>query len=141
VANQAVMAGEQNPHEYTASLNVYSETIPLHNLTAALGPPTEAHDRGDPVSRSKPNGPKRAHTFWSLTSTGRRERPLEDQIEDLVSFAERHQHQFEALKPNPERRIFCGVFSGEDAQGGFILEPALLGRLANLDLVLVFDLY
>jgi hypothetical protein len=67
--------------------------------------------------------------------------PLEDQIEELVAFAEEHRTTFEALAPALERRILCGVFSGEDAQGGFILEPALLRRLADLDLPIMFDLY
>jgi Domain of unknown function (DUF4279) len=135
------MVGEKNPHEYTASLSVFSNTIPLRDLTAALGSPTTGHDRGEPASRSNPDGPKRGQASWLLESKGRRARPLEDQIEELVAFAEEHRKAFEALAPMLERRIVCGVFSGEHAQGGFILGPGLLRRLADLDLPVVFDLY
>jgi Domain of unknown function (DUF4279) len=135
------MVGEQEPHEYRASLGVFSVTIPLRDLTAALGSPSRGYDRGEPVSRRKPDGPKREHAAWFLESEGGRVRPLEDQIEDLVAFVEQHRDAFDALAPSLERRISCGVFSGEDAQGGFSLEPALLRRLADLDLLVVFDLY
>jgi hypothetical protein len=131
------MVCELEPHEYTASLSVFSETITLRDLTAALGAPSQGYDRGEPVSRRKPDGPKRKQAFWLLESTGQRARPLEDQIAELVGAAEEHREAFDALTPRPARRIFCGVFSGENAEGGFILEPALL----DLDLVLVFDLY
>jgi Domain of unknown function (DUF4279) len=135
------MVGEKEPHEYTASLSVFSETIPLRDLAAALGPPSKGYDRGEPVSRRRPDGAKREQASWFLESKGRGVRPLEDQIEDLVTFAEEHREAFAALGPSIERRIFCGVFSGENAQGGVILEPALLRRLADMDLVVVLDLY
>jgi hypothetical protein len=135
------MVGEQKPHEYTASLSVFSETNSLRDLTAALGAPSQGYDRGTPVSRRQPDGPKRMQASWFLESKGQRVRPLEDQIGELVVAADEHRETFDALTPGPERRIFCAVFSGENAQGGFMLEPGLLGRLADLDLPLVFDLY
>ena len=135
------MVGEQEPHEYQASLIVISETISLADLIAALGKPSDGYDRGDPVSLRNPDGPKRQRAYWGLESEGGHARPLEDQIGDLVTFAEQHQEAFVALMPSVERRIFCGVFSGNDAQGGFTLEPSLLRRLADLDLEVVFDLY
>ena len=135
------MAAEKEPHEYRASLAVFSETIALADLTAALGSPSAGHDHGDPVSRRKPGATKRRGATWILESEGPRVRLLEDQIEDLVMFSEEHRGAFDALAPRPERHIFCGVFSGTNAQGGFALEPALMRRLADLDLVVVFDLY
>jgi hypothetical protein len=37
--------------------------------------------------------------------------------------------------------IFCGVFTEEDAQGGFVLDPELSRRLAELGLAVVVDVY
>ena len=135
------MVDEQEPHEYQASLIVIGEAISLADLIAVLGSPSDSYDRGDSVSLRNPDGPKRQRAYWSLESEGGRARPLEDQIDDLVTFAEQRQEAFAAFMPRVERRIFCGVFSGNDAQGGFTLEPALLRRLADLKLEVVFDLY
>ncbi len=135
------MVGEKEPHEYSASLSVFSDTVPLSDLTAALGRPSRGFDRGDPVASQMPDGPKRQRAGWFLESEGRRARPLEDQIADLVVFAEEHREAFDALEPRIVKRIFCGIFSGKDAQGGFTLEPGLLRRIANLDLEVAFDVY
>jgi effector-binding domain-containing protein len=129
------------PHEYTASLTVSSETLSLGELTAALGSPSSGRDRGDPVSRRTPDGAKRRHSSWILKSAGGRARPLEDQIEDLVAFAEERREALGPLAADHEARVFCGIFSGEGAQGGFTLEPGLLRRLADIGLPVVFDLY
>jgi hypothetical protein len=134
------MVGEKEPHEYRASLDVFSETISLGDLTAALGSPSEGYDRGDLVSGRSPDGPKRERAGWILESKSGA-CILEDQIEELVVFAEEHRAAFDAFAPDLAARIFCGVFSGKDAQGGFTLEPGLLRRLADLDLPMVFDLY
>jgi hypothetical protein len=139
--NGRTMVGEEEPHEYTATLGVFSETLSLAELTAALGTPSSGHDRGDPVSSRNAEGPKRKNARWSRESEGQRQRRLEDQIEDLVLFMEMHQDAFQALAPVVWRDIWCGVFSGEDAQGGFNLEPDLLRRLADLHLPMIFDLY
>ena len=37
--------------------------------------------------------------------------------------------------------IFCGIFSGTDAQGGFTIDTEQLRRLADLQLDVTFDLY
>jgi hypothetical protein len=69
--------------------------------------PSDGRDRGDPVSLRNPGDPKRQQASWTLTSEGRRVRPLEDRIEDIVAFVEEHREAFEALAPNIERRIFA----------------------------------
>jgi hypothetical protein len=135
------MVGEKKPHEYTASLRVFSETISLAELTEALGSASKGYDRGDLVSRRIPDGKRHQRAGWFLESEARRVKRLEDQIEDLVAFVEERRETFDALAPRVEKDIFCGIFSGQSAQGGFTLEPALLRRLADLGLEVVFDLY
>ena len=63
-----LMVGEQNPHEYTASLGVFSDTIPLRELVVTLGPrlgDTTVANRSRSAnltarSESKPAGSSRA---------------------------------------------------------------------------------
>lgn len=65
---------------------------------------------------------------------------MDEQIAELAGFAESHRAELDALRPDCEVDVFCGVFS-EDAQGGFTLERELLSRLAALDLAVTFDIY
>jgi hypothetical protein len=68
-------------------------------------------------------------------------RPLDEHIDELVVFAEIHRDALDSLRADCSIDIFCGVFSGEGAQGGFALEPSLTRRLSDLQLAVEFDLY
>lgn len=130
------------PHEYSAALRVFSPTRRLADLTAALCEPTKSHDLGDPVSGRNLSAPRREHSHWALEPTGlRTARPLDDQLAELVAFAEAHRTTLEDLRAEGLVDVFCGIFSGEGAQGGFGLDPALMRRLAELDLRVTFDIY
>jgi hypothetical protein len=37
--------------------------------------------------------------------------------------------------------IFCGIFTVQDGQGGFAIDSRLLGRMAEVGIDLVFDIY
>jgi hypothetical protein len=134
------MVGEKDPHEYSATLGVYSETMSLADLTAALGEPTTGYDRGDQIGRVHKDL-KRKHAGWFLESDGARVRKLEDMLADLALFMEEQAAAFETLGSRVERDIWCGIFSGEDAQGGFNFSPDLTRRLADLNVWVIFDLY
>lgn len=126
-------------HRYTASLRVLSDELRLGTLIAALGEPTRGHDIGDPVSSR--SSAKRKHSTWTLDADLDRERPLDEHIEPLVTFAETHRAQLSEIRPRCDRiDIFCGVFAN-DAQGGWELSPDLMQRLADLSLPVGFDLY
>jgi hypothetical protein len=71
-------------HEYSASLRVTSETLLLPDLVAALGEPSDGFSIGDRASARLPESTKKRHTGWSLKSKASRERPLEEQIEELA---------------------------------------------------------
>jgi len=128
-------------HEYFAALRVISETLTLADLAAALGEPSEGYDIDEPLSRRDPDGPKRPNSRWSLSSTVDRTRPLDEHVGELVTFAEQHRDALDALQPDVRVDIFCGAFTMGDAEGGFALEPALLRRLFELQVELVFDVY
>jgi hypothetical protein len=131
---------EPGPHEYTAGLRVFSERLRFVELEARLGEPTRGHDIGDPVSRRRPDSPKRRHAYWTLESSIERTRPLDEHIDELLAFAEKRRDVFASLRRDCKMDIFCGVFSGVDAQGGFSLEPSVSRRLGELQLPVVFDI-
>ena len=128
-------------HEYVAALRVSSERLKLAELEALLGEPTKGHDIGDPVSRKRPDGPKRRHANWSLKSSVDRRQPLDEHIEELVAYAEAHRDALNSLRADCRIDIFCGLFSGNDAQGGFTIEPSLSKRLSDLQLAVAVDVY
>lgn len=130
----------QEQHEYKASLRVFSDSLPLADLVAALGDPTESYDVGDQVSPRNPAG-RRTNAYWSLTSRAQRTRPLDEHIAELVTFAEARNRELEALGDKVQIDVFCGVFAGDDAQGGFTLGADLMRRLNALHLDVSFDLY
>ncbi|MET9626629.1 DUF4279 domain-containing protein [Lentzea sp. NPDC006480] len=132
---------EQEQHEYTASLRVFSERLTFADLVAVLGEPTEGYDIGDPVSQRRPDGPRRKWAHWRLGSTAPRTQPLDEHIAELVTFAEAHSRGFDALGDKVLTDVFCGVFTADDSQGGFTLEADLIRRLGALNLVVGFDLY
>ncbi|WP_394615258.1 DUF4279 domain-containing protein [Lentzea sp. JNUCC 0626] len=130
----------QERHEYKASLRVFSKSLALAELVAVLGEPAWGYDIGDPVGRL-PDGPRRTMSYWSLGSSAERTSPLDEHIAELVAFVEAHRREFGAIRSNVEIDIFCGVFTADDAQGGFTLTTDLMRRLAELDLEVGFDLY
>jgi hypothetical protein len=134
-------ADEAPRHEYTASLRVSSQTLRLAELTATLGQPTHGHDIGDPVSSRRPNAALHRHTMWLFESGLDRTTPVDKHIENLVAFVETHRQAVDSLRDQCMVDIFCGLFSGDGAQGGFTIEPGLSARLANLQLPLDLDIY
>jgi hypothetical protein len=79
--------------------------------------------------------------MWLLESTLDRARPLDQHIEEIAAFVEAHQQAVDSLRDQCVIDIFCGLFSGDGAQGGFTIEPALSGRLADLRLPVGIDIY
>ena len=119
-------------NEYTASLRVISETLGLAELTNRLGEPSEGHDLGDPISSSRPDSGRRKHAIWMLESGLDRTRPLDEHIEALVEAVEAQPEAFEAIREKSRIDVFCGLFSGDGAQGGFTLEPQPSARLGGV---------
>jgi hypothetical protein len=79
--------------------------------------------------------------MWSRESGLDRSSPLDEHIEELVAFAETNSETIDSLRTECDIDIFCGLFSGDDAQGGFTIEPTLSARLAELRLPVSIDIY
>jgi hypothetical protein len=125
---------ESGKHEYVASLRVISDTLGLAEISGVLGAPTDSHDIGDSVGRA---GTKRKHAYWSLSADVDKTTPLESHVEQIVEFAERHASGLDQLRPDCRLiDIICSVHAEPYAEGGWEFPPALLRRLADLDLAL-----
>jgi hypothetical protein len=132
---------ESEHHEYTAALCVRSETLRLAELTDRLGPPSRGHDTGDAVSSRRPESGRRSEALWLLNSTLDRTRPLDEHVQAMVAIIDSQPEVFDALRNACDIEIFCGLFTANDAQGGFSIAPGLSARLAALSLPLVIDIY
>jgi hypothetical protein len=113
----------------------------MAEITGKLGQPARGHEAGEPVSQRRPEGPRHDSSLWLLESRLDRAQGLDEHIADLVAYAEARREAFDELSRDCEVDISCGVFSGDDAQGGFTFEPSLSRRLADLQLPVVFDIY
>ena len=58
-----------------------SEELRLSDLCRALGEPMRGHDRGEPVSKRRPEGATRKTALWAFDSGLGRDQPLERHIE------------------------------------------------------------
>jgi hypothetical protein len=66
--------------------------------------------------------------------------PLDEQIEELVQFAEAHSGALDPLRPTCHIDLFCGV-GQRTINTGFQLPPDLTRRIAALELTLTVDVY
>jgi hypothetical protein len=127
-------------HEYTASLRVLSETLSLDELSHRLGAPTLGYDKGDSGTPQRPRAPRK--DAWLLESGLERSVRLDEHVAALVAFVESHRDELDGIRDAcTVVDIFCGIFTGDDTQGGFAFEPELTRRLADLSLPVVFDIY
>jgi hypothetical protein len=78
---------------------------------------------------------------WILQSSGHStSRPLEEQIEELVQFAEAHSRALDRLRPNCDIDLFCGV-TQRTINAGFQLRADLTRRIAVLELAIHVHVY
>ena len=131
---------ESGEHEYDATLRVFSERLTAAELRARLGEPSSGWDKGDPVSKRSP-GAFRRNASWLLESGLDRTRSLSEHIEVLLDAVDARREGFDAIRPDCEIDVFCGLWSGEATRGGPILWPDLLARLVELELPLSLDHY
>jgi hypothetical protein len=124
---------------YDASLRVFSEILGEADLVAALGTPTISREVGSLVSPRSQTG--RRDSVWRLDSSGHgTNQPLDEQIEELVQFAEAHSEMFDQLRPTCHADLFCGV-GQRTINAGFQLRPDLTRRIAALELPITFHVY
>jgi len=135
----------QNPVEQEdskwsrGSLRIVSGTIDPVDIAKQLGlEPTKTHVKGSP--RSARHNATWPSSLWLLNSPLTDQSDMADHIRYFLDLLEPKVHALEALATNCKIDLFCGFSSG-NGQGGFVLDPHTLSRLAALKIPVVFDLY
>ena len=124
-----------------ASFRVISATLSTADITEALGlPPSGAWERGSPLSRRNPDGPRRDESVWTLESGVADSEPLDTHIMRLIEIIENNLEALKTLQPHCEFDIHC-AFASENGQGGFTLESGTLLRLTLMPISLIVSLY
>ena len=102
---------------------------------------SRSHEKGEPINKRRPDGPKRAENMWILESEiDKKSKPLDCHIGKLVEIIEERMESFKTLLPKCEIEIYCGFSSG-NGQGGFVIKSGLLKRLAAIPIDIILDLY
>jgi hypothetical protein len=118
----------------------HSVTLLPEQMEAVIGiPPTRSHKIGEPRSMRTNGGVYDRH-YYSIQSTISDTEPLDKHIEQILSMLERRVDRVKQLASGASFSLFCGFSSG-NGQGGFVLSPLLLSRVAELGLEMVLDLY
>lgn len=124
----------------SAAFCAHSDTLPPEQMEAIVGlPPTRSYRIGDPRSKRTNRGVYNRH-YYSIQSTISAAELLDKHIEEILSILEPRMDRVRQLAADASLCLFCGFSSG-NGQGGFVLSPSLLSRLAQLGLEVVLDLY
>jgi len=123
-------------HRYTVEFRLSSETLNPDDITAALGlTPTTIWRAGDVVGQRP-----RTAGLWGYAPGGnwRQWQSLEPALSALLDELEPLRPRIKTLQNNYEAYLWCCHFNPETA-GGPRLSPALLKRLAGLEVELYVD--
>lgn len=93
---------------------------------------------GDKIS-SRSEG-VRSENLWCFEITEEGILALENQLARVVEILEEKAQEIHELQQNCDVELFCGYFS-DSGQAGFVLSTALLKRLSQTGVDLVFDVY
>jgi|tagenome__1003787_1003787.scaffolds.fasta_scaffold20442336_1 hypothetical protein len=138
------VASSGGGHEYTACVRVTSETLSLADIVARLGPPREGgHDLAEPRVKDRPDRGPWGWTLWYHDSGEPREVNLDRHVAALAAWAEEHEGALGELRAaGAEVYLWCAIFTADESTGQVTsLAPALLRRIAQLDLRLDVDVY
>ena len=117
---------------------VSDKTEPAH-ISKHLGlEPTRTHLKGS--LRSAHHKAVWPSSLWLLNSPLSDQNGMAEHIRYFLDLLEPRVYVLEALTATCEIDLFCGFSSG-NGQGGFVLDPHTLSRLAALKVPIVFDLY
>jgi len=128
--------------ETTASLRIISDTLSNDEITTLLNAtPTTTFTKGSLASPRNPRSLRRPANVWIIESVLPRDRPLCDHIGALVQFITDRKDAFAIISKDCRMDMFCGLFT--EAQGGVVLDAAVIRQLANLqyDVDIVLDIY
>ena len=124
-----------------ASLRIWSEMLSFRGLRKWLGEPTEGYSRGDPnVGRVTGRSYKpRAASLWQLESDVDRFERLDRHVIALLDTYESRLDALADVAGQYEVDLFCSVFNNDDINCSFVFEPELSGRLARLNVPVLFN--
>ena len=122
-----------------ASFRAWSDELPPDVIRDALGL-DEGELRPKGVDRAgRPAPGRKAHVFRLASGLAPSE-PLERHLSVLCDRIEPLASKIDGLRDRCDFDLFCG-FGSLNGQGGFTLSPALLRRLAALNIAVSLDLY
>ena len=140
IVNKGHHMNEDDEKWATASFRVFSKSLSPDELRSILGIcPTDSYGVGDPVSRRSPSNTRKVNALF-VNSTLPSDKFLDEHLGAVVSVAESCREQLQSHGDQIEADLFC-CFSATNGQGGFVLSPALLARIAALQLEVIVDLY
>ena len=124
---------------FKAGLRIFSATIHPSEIGKLLGlEATKTHVKG--TLRSPRHEAIWPTSMWSLKSPLSDQREMADHLRYILDLLEPRMHALEQLSRDCHIDLFCGFSSG-NGQGGFVLDPVTLSRLATLKVPIIFDLY
>lgn len=122
-----------------ATLRIFSKTIDPSEIGKRLGlEATKTHAKG--ALRSPRHEAVWPTSMWSLNSPLSDHSDMTDHLRYLLDLLEPKMQALEHLARDCKIDLFCGFSSG-NGQGGFVLDPLTLSRLAALKIPITFDLY
>jgi hypothetical protein len=122
---------------FKASFRVSSDTYTLAELNALLGESTKGYSKGEVYSRKNKI---REQTLWCLESTVLPTDSFEAHLSNTLDFLADKGDILNQLRSKCEADIFC-MFNSDNGQGGAILSPDIMAKLAQYHLRIVFDVY
>ncbi len=133
-------SAEQEDRKWSrVGLRIVSDKLEPANISKQLSlKPTRTHLKGS--LRSAHHKAVWPSSLWLLNSPLSDQNDMADHIKYFVGLLEPRVYALEALTANCEIDLFCGFSSG-NGQGGFVIDPHTLSRLAALKIPVVFDLY
>lgn len=125
----------------SVTLRIASKTMKAREITDVMEEmPSESHDVGEILSAKSAQLTLRSESLWLLLFDVPEERPLEEHIDALLSFAEKRQSQLSRLSSVCDIEVYCS-YSTFNGQGGFVFDHVLAKRMALTGMDFIFDLF
>jgi hypothetical protein len=125
----------------SASVYVRSAACAPEVLTETLGlVPAFTHRRGEPLSRRRPDGPRREWNGWSLSSPLPDSAPLQLHVAALLDLLHERRDRVLSLPPDCEIELLLGLTAAPLGRLHDI-DAESIRRMADLSISLRIDLY
>lgn len=121
---------------------VQSEVLAGDEISQRLGlEPTQVTQRGELLSPRNPDGRRRVHTTWELTSSIPETEELAAHLEALLPCVESRLPALRRIQSEGGTVFWSCFVTAKPLGNAFRLEAELLSRLAEVGVSLDFDLY